>query len=268
MKSVIFLLVLAVGLVFFSALYFASLEEREIGFVERVIDGDTLELNTSEKVRLTGINAPEKGESYYDEARKKMERLVLNKEVSMEKDKEGTDKYGRLLRYVYIGDEMVNLLMIEEGYATVYVLQPNNRHERLFRDAESAARSTRKGVWSLVSEDRCSECIRVDRFNWDAEGNDCINPNGEWVAFSNTCHFDCEITGWSVKDAGTSVYTFHDFVLKTKKSVTLFSGSGKDNSCEIFWDKGGSCPAVWNNDGDTLYLRDGEGKLVLREAYG
>jgi endonuclease YncB( thermonuclease family) len=261
-----FILILVVGLVLFSAIYFLARSEMEVGFVERVLDGDTLELNTSEKVRLIGINAPEKGEPFYKEARGRMEQLVLEKKVYMEKDEEDRDRYGRLLRYVYIGDEMVNLMMVEEGMATVYILDPNDAYEKLFMDVEENAMDSRIGMWSLVSEHRCAGCIEV-KINWNAEGDDCKNANGEWVALTNLCSFECNLKGWSIKDAGTATYDFPRFTLGPGSAVTIYSGAGTKSATELYWDKKGSCPAVWNNDGDTLYLRDAEGKLVLKESY-
>jgi hypothetical protein len=195
-----------------------------------------------------------------------MEELVLGKEVYMEKDEEDRDRYGRLLRYVYIGDEMVNLIMLEEGLATVYILEPNDAYEKLFRNAEESAMGSRLGLWSRVSEHRCSGCIDVE-INWNAEGNDCDNPDGEWVKLQKRCSFGCDLTGWSLKDSGTTTYNFPRFTLGAGSSVTIPSGPGRDSATELYWDKGGSCPAVWNNDGDTLYLRDREERLVLRESY-
>jgi len=262
-----FILILMIGLIFFVAIYFLAESEREEGFVIRIIDGDTVELNNSEKVRLLGINTPEKGEPLYAEAKKRLEQLVLNETVYMEKDKENEDKYGRLLRYVYLGDEMVNLRMIEEGYATVYVIKPNDAYKKVFEEAEEVARISRKGFWSLVSEDKCSPCIVLEEFNWNAEGDDCENANGEWFELENVCSFDCDLTGWSVKDAGTTTYNFPKFVLASKFSVKIFSGSGNNTQSELYWNRKGSCRAIWSNDGDTLFLRDSEGELVLKKSY-
>ncbi|MCK4634305.1 MAG: thermonuclease family protein [Candidatus Aenigmarchaeota archaeon] len=266
-KIPVFVIILVVGLVIFMAIYYVAQSEREVGYVTRVIDGDTIELNTSEKVRFLGINTPEKGEPFYAEAKERLEQLVKNKKIYMEKDKVENDKYGRLLRYIYLEDDMVNLKMIEEGYANVYMLKPNYAHERLFRSAEEVAIDSRLGIWSLVSEDRCSPCIIIKEFNWDAEGNDCQNPNGEWVSFKNICNFDCDLTAWSVKDEGRKIYMFPSFILSPKSSVKLLSGPGTDIREELYWNNKGSCKAVWNNDGDTLYLRDSENRFVLREYY-
>src|SRR3989344_4886614 len=65
-------------------------------------------------VRLLGINSPEKGELYYDEAEKFLEGLILNKTIKLEKGREDKDKYGRLLRYIFINDKNINLKIVEE----------------------------------------------------------------------------------------------------------------------------------------------------------
>ncbi|MEA2016532.1 MAG: thermonuclease family protein [Actinomycetota bacterium] len=74
----------------------------------RVIDGDTIELENGDIVRYIGINTPETDEFYGDIATSKNSDLVLNKTLRLEKDVSETDKYGRLLRYVYVGDIFVN----------------------------------------------------------------------------------------------------------------------------------------------------------------
>jgi len=267
MKIPPFILVLLIGLFVFIGIYFFAYFQREEGFVVKVVDGDTLELNTTEKVRLLGINAPERGEPFYQEAKNMLAELVLNKKVYLEKDREERDRYGRLLRYVYLGDEMVNLKMVEEGYATVYFPEGDGRYRKILENGEEEARDMKKGLWSLLSEDRCADCIVVEEFHWDAEGNDCENPNGEWVTLGNICPFDCELTRWSVKDSGTNIYRFSNLRLGPNESLKLLSGPGEDTSSQLHWNRRGACPVVWNNNGDILYLRDREGKLVLRESY-
>src|SRR3989338_8949420 len=106
-------------------------------FVSKVIDGDTLELETGERVRLLGINTPEKGQPYNQEAAEKLKQLVEGKSVQLEQDTNDKDQYGRLLRYVYVGKTFVNLELVKEGYASVYVVPPNRNHEAELRSAWS-----------------------------------------------------------------------------------------------------------------------------------
>jgi len=70
--------------------------------VIRVIDGDTVELSTGERVRYIGIDTPEIGKCYYVESSAKNAEFVDGQIVRLEKDVSETDIYGRLLRYVYV----------------------------------------------------------------------------------------------------------------------------------------------------------------------
>jgi len=92
--------------------------------VLRVIDGDTLELGSGEIVRLLCVDTPERSEEGYKEASEFLEGLVLYKKVRLEKGKENRDRYGRLLRYVYVSDNggeiFVNKEIIDKGYGEVF----------------------------------------------------------------------------------------------------------------------------------------------------
>jgi endonuclease YncB( thermonuclease family) len=89
----------------------------------RIIDGDTFEYN-GEIIRLICVDAPEKGEEGYGEASDFLGSLIIGGELKLEKDVSNKDKYGRLLRYVYVGngDEeiFVNKEMVASGNAEVF----------------------------------------------------------------------------------------------------------------------------------------------------
>lgn len=134
--------------------------------VVNVVDGDTLDLNNSKRVRLSGINTPEVGECYYSEAKNKLASLTLEKEVYIEKDITNIDKYGRLLRYIYINNAIVNSILVEEGYAKVYDKYKNDtkRYSQL-KEAEEIAIKNSLGVWSC--EDAIQDCLYVRSKNSD-----------------------------------------------------------------------------------------------------
>lgn len=118
--------------------------------VTRVVDGDTIVVSVKGaqyKVRLIGINTPERGRPYYKEATEKTEELVLGKEVRLEKDVSETDKYGRLLRYVYAGDLFVNAELVKQGYAQQYTYPPDVKYADLFRKLAREARENELGLW-------------------------------------------------------------------------------------------------------------------------
>lgn len=116
-----------------------------------VIDGDTIDLENHERVRLSGINAPETGECYYNEAKDRLSKLVAGKEVYLEADRTDKDKYGRLLRYVHTGNSQVNKLLVEEGYVRVFdkYKEDTKKYDEL-KTAEDLAKKKKLGVWSCT----------------------------------------------------------------------------------------------------------------------
>lgn len=114
----------------------------------KVIDGDTIQISTGEKVRYIGMDTPEVGQCYYEEAKKRNEKLVLGKKVELEKDVSETDKYGRLLRYVYVDGHSVNAMLIEEGYAKVMMVKPDTSQEWFFDWLEESAKERNAGLWA------------------------------------------------------------------------------------------------------------------------
>lgn len=232
--------------------------------VARVIDGDTFLLQGGEKVRLLGINAPEEGQPYFEEATARLRELVEGRQIKLERDVVDQDRYGRLLRYVFLEGRNINVELVREGLAHVYLIPPNLKYEAELRAAEEEARAAGRGIWR-PSEVRC---LLIVNFHWDAEGNDCENLNDEYVIFQNVGPKPLELTGWTVSDEANHVYIFPRFVLNAGATVTLHSGCGKNTKEDLFWcSSGRKCNAIWNNGGDTLYLRDSQGRLVLRYSY-
>jgi len=116
--------------------------------VTYVVDGDTVEIEGGARVRLIGIDTPERGDPYYAEAKQKMEELVLQKHVRLEKDISEKDRYSRLLRYIYVGDTFVNLQMVQQGYAVAYTYPPDVAHSGQFVAAAAEARNKQIGLWA------------------------------------------------------------------------------------------------------------------------
>lgn len=121
--------------------------------VTRVIDGDTIEIETGARVRYIGINAPEtvnpkrEVQCFGKEATAKNRELVEGKEVRLEKDISETDKSGRLLRYVYLDNMMVNEWLVAEGYAYASSFPPDIKYQDLLQQAQARAQVEKKGLW-------------------------------------------------------------------------------------------------------------------------
>jgi len=121
--------------------------DENAALVTRVIDGDTIEVGGRIKVRYIGIDAPERGEAYYFEASEINRNLVGGERVRLEKDVEDKDKYGRLLRYVWLDDTMVNAELVRLGYAYSFDYPPNVKYQQYFLGLEKVARGQRRGLW-------------------------------------------------------------------------------------------------------------------------
>jgi len=124
--------------------------------VTRVVDGDTIEVlmaGTTYKVRYIGVDTPETVDPrrpvgcFGREASERNRQLVEGKTVALEKDISETDKYERLLRYVWVGGEMVNATLVREGYAMAITYPPDVKYQDLFRSLQEEARDAGLGLW-------------------------------------------------------------------------------------------------------------------------
>ncbi|HST52374.1 MAG TPA: thermonuclease family protein [Pyrinomonadaceae bacterium] len=130
--------------------------------VVSTIDGDTIKVNlngTIETVRLLGVDTPETVDPrkpvqcYGPEASQQTKELLTGKEVTLEADpsQDDRDKYGRLLRYVYLGNQNVSLLLITEGYGREYTYNKPYKYQKAFREAQDNAKANKRGLWGSCS---------------------------------------------------------------------------------------------------------------------
>ena len=194
--------------------------------------------------------------------------------------------YDRLLVYVHLDGELFNDDLVRRGYARVYT-DSRFTEKAAFLEYEAAARDAGRGAWACrdATETRAatdsptpeptetprneqgadSGALVVDAIHADAAGNDHENENDEWIRFRNAGDATLDVSGWTVSDAAG-----HDYVvpagttLEPGASITLYTGSGADAADSLYW---GSDAAIWNNEGDTVVVRDASGAVVLRESY-
>ncbi len=203
-------------------------DDKEYVEVDRVIDGDTIVVG-DESVRLLGINSPEKGEDYYEEAKRFLENKILNKSVKLKFLGDKYDKYGRLLAYIYFDGENINVKLVEEGFANYYFYSGKDKYSNDLLDAWDTC--IKKDVnLCKKSEDACASCIFINS-----------------KSIINNCNFECDISNWQMKGEGRKEFIFSEQILKPNEEV----GFELDLT-----DSGGS-----------LFLRDDEGKLVLWREY-
>ena len=135
-KLLIFLIILliVINYSFIDSFLNDILNPRELVFISRVIDGDTVEVNET-SIRLLGINTPERGEKYYEEAKDFLEELVLNKTLELEHGKEKYDKYNRILGYLFLNNKNINIRLIENGFANFYFPSGKDKYYSEFKKA-------------------------------------------------------------------------------------------------------------------------------------
>lgn len=139
--------------------------ETTLAVITRIIDGDTLVVSLGskeEKVRLIGVNTPEtvdprrEVECFGKEAKEYLVKLLFGKNVRLEADasQQERDRYGRLLRYVFLEDGLfINQVLIQSGYAYEYTYDLPYQYQSEFKKAETDARRRGLGLWN---ENSCS----------------------------------------------------------------------------------------------------------------
>lgn len=130
--------------------------------VVRVVDGDTVEIEGNIKVRYIGVNTPELHdprkpiECFGQAASDENKKLVEGKEIYIQKDISETDKFKRLLRYVWIGDPsvssaeaiFVNDYLVRQGFAQASSFPPDVKYQQRFIEAQTEARENKRGLWN------------------------------------------------------------------------------------------------------------------------
>lgn len=119
--------------------------------VTRIVDGDTIDVDiegTTYRVRYIGMDTPERGDFFYHEATEANRQLVEGQTVTMVEDVSETDRYGRLLRYVYLPDgTFVNAELVRQGYAQILTYPPDVKYQELFAQLQREAREAGLGLW-------------------------------------------------------------------------------------------------------------------------
>ncbi len=140
-----------------------SISRMDTAKVKRVVDGDTIELDTGEHLRYIGIDTPETKhpkkpvQCYGEEAYQANKKLVEGKSIRIEKDVSNVDRYKRLLRYVYVSTQaspsgiLVNDYLVRNGFAFATTFPPDVKFAEQFLDAQREAREKNLGLWKACS---------------------------------------------------------------------------------------------------------------------
>lgn len=161
--------------------------------VARVIDGDTIEIEGGERVRYIGIDTPETVDPrkpvqcFGVEASNKNKELAEGKTVRLEKDTTDRDKYKRLLRYVYVGDDFINLELVKQGFAYSYSYPPDIKYQKEIVAAQQEAEKSKSGLWNACPLDASkSATVPKEDISQENTSGDCtikgnIGTTGEKI---------------------------------------------------------------------------------------
>ncbi|MCS7215692.1 MAG: thermonuclease family protein [Thermodesulfovibrio sp.] len=143
--------------------------------VTEINDGDTVTIIKesflgifvkTEKIRLIGIDAPELAQEPWGVRSKNYLRKIIREsdwQVKIELDVQHRDKYGRILAYLWDKNgNMINYMMIRNGYAMVYTIPPNVKYVESFLEAQRLARDEKRGIWG-------KDGIRQNPSDWRTE---------------------------------------------------------------------------------------------------
>ena len=156
----------------------------------RAIDGDTIDTEIG-RVRLLGINTPEKNQPYHDEA---MNYLKKYEGKMIELEERGNDKYDRTLGYIFENKNMLNSEILEQGLANLYVYDKDNYYDEL-ESAEKKARDSEIGIWK---KSKNYGCIKILKFQPIDKGNET-----ESLILRNICQISLKII---IKDSANHIY--------------------------------------------------------------
>lgn len=124
--------------------------------VERVVSGQTIEITDRsaavpilEPIRLIGISAPDiRQQPWGEEARSRLEKLTLGKEVLLESDVQQKDGFNRQLAHIWLDGRLINEYMVEEGLALAEVDFSNTKYAERLANAQEKARLMGLGIWN------------------------------------------------------------------------------------------------------------------------
>ncbi len=236
----------------------------ELVRVRRVYDGDTVLLEDGRKVRYLGINAPEFQEPFYLKAKRLNESLVMGRDIRLEFDQERTDSYGRVLAYVYAGNEMANARLVQEGLAHAFFIGPNRTHHALLLRLQAETQQRKVGIWSARGRVRDLKITTVHPVD---PAQDDQYPS--YVRIANLSNATINLAGYVLSNEAGQRYVFPNVSVDPGYTVIVSSGSEPNGvnaraQLVVYWSTQGP---VWDPNEDTAFLTDPSGNLEDRFHY-
>lgn len=237
--------------------------------VASVYDGDTLTLETGDKIRLRWVNTPElkPPEAYGIEARDATEQFLRGKAVTLLLASDNPrDGYGRVVAGIRTDEGDLSVHLLELGLAHLFVIPPDDTDLKPMLAAQARAKADHRGIWST---DRYQGTLHITSFHANAPGDDRTNVNGEYLRVANVSVEPVSLEGYTIKDASGRSWALPAVVVPAGHTFKILSGIGPHQTnpasqLEVYL---GSSEPVWNNDGDRATILDPLGRVMDARAH-
>ena len=201
-------------------------------------------------------------------AREQNIALVNGRTVRLEQDVSATDPYGRLLRYVWVGDTLINAELVRLGYARAVAYPPDIKHQARLEALQGEAEAAGRGFWAIASRAPAlgHELVQITGLRRDG----AINPKepDEYVEITNQGTVAQDLTGWRLDSerGAASGQVFHfpaGFVMQPGQVCRVYTDEVHPEWCGLSF--GYRKSGVWSNsEPDAAVLVDGDGAVVSR----
>jgi len=273
MKKVTLLLLLSIGF----ATYASATLIEETAVITHIADGDTFDVRypgdtEDTRIRFLGVQAMEihptapgtPNDCWADDATQRLIELTggVGATVTLRAKDASTEIRYRLARHVFtqIDGKEVNVVktLLEEGLTFAFPHATEDTYNEEYMLAEKEAKVNGLGLWSSTNHcstpaDSANTHFEI-QVHFDADGEDNVNLNDEWVKVKNTSGRTVDISGWWLRDSALNFFRFpKGTILLDNEELIVHGGSGTNSSNVFFW---GNTESIFDNFGDAVYLVD------------
>lgn len=237
--------------------------------VTAVYDGDTVTLDTGDKVRLRGVNTPElkPAEEFGVDAREATRAFLLNQRVQLSvTGDDARDGYGRIVAGLKTEAGDLALHLAERGLGHVFVIPPDPADLTPLVEAQAKARAQRLGIWSTA---RYQGDLHITSFHANGKGDDNADPNAEYLRVCNVGVAPVDLSAFKLLDGGSGTWDLPAVVLPVGHTVKIHSGKGEhqaDPSQQIAVYLQAS-RGVWDDASAVVRIVDAAGREVDRREH-
>jgi micrococcal nuclease len=233
------------------------------GRVVDVYDGDTLTLESGDKIRLKWVNSPElrPKEAYGIEAREAAKQLVLGKVVQLKTGEVKRDSYGRIIAGVEFDGTDLSTHLLSLGLGHLFIIPPDSDDHAQRKKAQSMAREASRGIWST---DRYGGVLHITSFHANANGDDRLNVNGEYLRVANISDRSVDLDGFRIAEQSGRSWMLPSMLIPAGHTFKIHSGVGTNQSDpqkQLALFLGNETP-IWNNTRDRATLYDRHGRVI------